>query len=88
MTAFPYADPSSQIENRNYLRPTQFLLSIARYPKITFFANTGNIPSLNFGVANQSTPLKDIPTPGDKIVFEDFSFRFLVDEDLVNYTQI
>tara|TARA_A100001201_G_scaffold241_1_gene626 strand:- start:904 stop:1338 length:435 start_codon:yes stop_codon:yes gene_type:complete len=43
---------------------------------------------MDLGVAVQSTYLKDIDVPGDKIIFEDFSLRFLVDEDLSNYMQI
>ena len=40
------------------------------------------------GVANQPTYLKDIPIPGDKLEFEDFTVRFLVDENLENYMEI
>ena len=43
---------------------------------------------MSLGIANQPTYLKDIPVPGDKIVFEDLTLRFIVDEDLVNYTEI
>jgi hypothetical protein len=85
---FTYIDPQNQIENRNPLRPTQFKFSLARAPKVTFFSNTANIPSMSLGIANQPTYLKDIPVPGDKINFQDFSLRFIVDEDLVNYTEM
>ena len=43
---------------------------------------------MTLGVANQATPLKDIDTPGDKILFDDFTLRFLVDENLENYLEI
>jgi hypothetical protein len=43
---------------------------------------------MTLGVAVQTNYLKDIDTPGDKIVFEDFSLRFLVDENLENYMEI
>ena len=52
------------------------------------FRNSANIPGLTLGVANQATPLKDIDTPGDKILFDDFTLRFLVDENLENYLEI
>ena len=77
-----------QIENRNFLSPTGFKFTLSRAPKVAFFSNSANIPGLNLGVAIQPTYLKDIPTPGDKIEFEDFTLRFLVDEDLSNYMQI
>ena len=76
------------IENRNFLTPVGFKFTLNRAPKVAFFSNTANIPSLNLGVANRSTYLTDVPVPGDKIIFEDFTLRFLVDEDLSNYLEI
>ena len=77
-----------QIKNRNFLAPTGFKLVVNRAPKVAFFSNAANIPGITLGEATQPTYLKDIPTPGDKIVFDDFTIRFLVDEDLKNYMQI
>jgi len=57
-------------------------------PKVSFFGNQVNIPQMTLGVAEQPTYLRDIPVPGDKIQFEDFSLRFLVDENLDNYMEI
>ena len=79
---------SNQIQNRNFLSPVGFKFTLNRSPKVAFFSNTANIPGLNFGVAVQSTPLVDIETPGDKIIFSDFTLRFLVDENLENYMEI
>ena len=78
----------NQIQNRNFLSPTGFRFSLIRAPKVSFFANSANIPDLNLGVANQPSYLKDIDVPGDKLQFGDFSLRFLVDEDLKNYMEI
>jgi hypothetical protein len=47
-----------------------------------------NIPGVSLGVAEQPTFLKNIDLPGDKMYFEDFVLRFIVDEDLENYMQI
>ena len=77
-----------QIKNRNFLAPTGFKLVVNRAPKVAFFSNGANIPGITLGEATQPTYLKDIPTPGDKIVFEDFTIRFLVDEDLKNYMEL
>ena len=79
---------TTPIENRNFLSPTGFKFSIKRIPKVAYFCNQANIPSLDLGVATQPTYLKDIPTPGDKIDFGDLTLRFLVDEDLGNYVQL
>jgi hypothetical protein len=40
------------------------------------------------GVAIQPTYLKDIPIPGDKLVFDDFRLTFNIDENLENYNII
>lgn len=74
-----------QIENRNFLSPTGFKFTLSREPKVAFFCNEANIPSLTLGVAIQPTYLKQLPTPGDIIEFEDLRIRFLVDENLENY---
>jgi hypothetical protein len=79
---------SGQIENRNFLSSVGFKFTLNRAPKVAFFANRANIPAITLGVANQPNYLTDIPVPGDKMVFEDFTLRFLVDEDLSNYMEI
>jgi len=85
MTGNPF---NNQIENRNFLSPLGFKFTLNRAPKVAFFGNSANIPSMTLGVAVQTTYLKDIDTPGDKIIFEDFTLRFLVDENLENYMEI
>ena len=77
-----------QIRNRNFLSPIGFKFNLQKAPTVDFFSQSANIPSINLGVAIQSTYLKDIPVPGDKLVFNDFSIRFLVDENLKNYLEI
>ena len=79
---------NNQIQNRNYLAPTGFQFNVSRAPKVTYFGNQVNIPSLTLGIANQPSYLKDIPRPGEKIDFEDLTLTFLVDEDLTNYMEI
>lgn len=79
---------SAPIENRNFLSPTGFKFTLKRSPKVAFFCNQANIPELTLGVAIQSSWLKDLDTPGDKIQFGDLNLRFLVDEDLGNYMEI
>ena len=78
----------NQIQNRNFLAPTGFNFTLTRAPKVAFFSNSANIPGLNLGVANQPNYLRDIPVPGDKMEFDDFTIRFLVDENLENYMEI
>ena len=75
-----------QISNRNFLSTSGFKFSLSRAPKVDFFSQSANIPGINLGAAIQPTYLKDIPIPGDKLVFDDFQLRFNIDENLENYT--
>lgn len=78
----------NQIANRNFLSTSGFKFNLTRAPKVDFFSKSANIPGINLGVAIQPTYLKDIPIPGDKLVFDDFQLTFNIDENLENYTTI
>jgi hypothetical protein len=78
----------NQIQNRNFLSPIGFKFVLNKAPKVAFFSNTANIPRIDLGTTAQPNYLRDIPVPGDKMEFEDFTLRFLVDEDLENYMEI
>ena len=84
----PQPRPGTPIGNRNFLSPIGFKFALKRAPGVAFFCNEANIPSMDLGIAEQPSYLRNIPTPGDKIEFGDLSIRFLVDEDLVNYMEI
>ena len=79
---------TNQLDNRNYLSPVGFKFSIVKVPKADFFSNQASIPGINLGFAEQPTYLKNIPVPGDKITYADFSLRFFVDENLTNYLEV
>jgi hypothetical protein len=79
---------TNQIKNKNFLSPIGFKFSLARAPKVDFFSNVANIPSLDLGNAVLPTYLRDLPIPGDKIIFGDFNLKFIVDEDFENYTEV
>ena len=77
-----------QVANRNFLAPVGFKFTLAKEPKVDFFSNSCRIPEISLGTSVQPTYLKDIDVPGDKLSYGDFSFRFLVDENLENYMKI
>lgn len=79
---------NTQTVNRNFLSPVGFKFSLAKAPKVDFYSNYANIPGIKLGVATYNRYGKNIPIPGDKMEFEDFSLRFLVDENLENYLEI
>jgi len=79
---------ANQIENRNFLSPIGFKFTLAKKPKVSFFSNSTKIPEINLGTVNQPSYLKDLDVPGDKLVYGDFTLRFLVDENLENYMAV
>tara|TARA_R100001509_G_C4755705_1_gene177936 strand:+ start:90 stop:632 length:543 start_codon:yes stop_codon:yes gene_type:complete len=79
---------TNQLDNRNYLSPVGFKFTITKVPKADFFSNSASIPGINLGYAVQPTYLKDLPVPGDKLTYQDFSLRFFVDENLTNYLEV
>jgi len=78
----------TQIQNRNYLSGIGFKFNLAKHPKVDFFSNSARIPEVNLATAVQSTYLKDIDIPGEKLTFGDFTLKFLVDENMENYMAI
>jgi hypothetical protein len=72
----------------DYASPTQFKFGIIKLPKVEYFCTAANIPGITLGTANQPTPLKDIPIPGDKLDYDTLNISFLVDENLENYREI
>ena len=77
-----------QIQNRNFLSPVGFKFTLAKYPKVDFFSNSARIPELSLGTAIQSSYLKDIDVPGEKLTYGDLTIRFLVDENMENYVLV
>ncbi len=79
---------NKQIGNRNFLSPVGFKFTLAKEPKVDFFSNSASIPNISLGTAVQPSYLKDVDIPGEKLTYGDFSLRFLVDENMVNYMAI
>jgi len=79
---------NKQIENRNFLSPVGFQFSLAKEPKAVFFCNSARIPEISLSVTRQSSYLKDLDVPGEKLTYGDLTLRFLVDENMENYMSI
>ncbi len=73
---------------RDYASPVQFRFKITKLPLVEFFIQSANIPGISLGSAQQTTPLYDIPIPGDKITYSALDLSFIVDENLNNYKEI
>ena len=77
-----------QIANRNFLSGVGFKFNLTKFPKVDFFSNSARIPELNLELARQSSYLKNIDIPGERLTFGDFTLRFLVDENMENYLAV
>lgn len=83
-----YSSITTTIPSTNYLRPNSFKFLIAKLPNVTYTCQSANLPELQLGVAMQETPFVDVPHPGDKVSFGEFTIRFLINEDLSNYKEL
>ena len=88
MTGTSQFKSSGQVENRNLLSKLSFRFTFQKAPKLAFYAEKINIPSISLGVAMQPSYLTSIPHPGDKMEFGDLNVTFKVDEDFTNYMEI
>ena len=70
------------------MSPLGFKLILTKTPKVDFLCQSANIPQISMGTAIQPSYLKDIPVPGDKVLYDDLTVRFLVDEKMENYLAI
>ena len=77
-----------QIANRNFLSGVGFKFNLTKFPKVDFFSNSARIPELSLELARQSSYLKNIDVPGERLSYGDFTLRFLVDENMENYQSI
>ena len=77
-----------QPDKLDYASPTQFQFGIHQLPKVEFFTVSATIPSISLGVVNVETPFKDIPVIGDKMVYDNLTITFIVDEYLENYISL
>ena len=77
-----------QPDNTNFLSPNGFEFILQRTPHLVYFCDQATLPAVSLGVAEMDTPNLRIPFPGDKLVFDQLSLRFKVDEDFKNYIEI
>ena len=55
-----------QPSNIDYASPTQFQLTVNQLPEVEFFITSLTLPGINLGETVIPTPLKQIPTMGEK----------------------
>ena len=78
----------NQPPNPNFLNTHRFRVVLRRAPSIVYFVQECNLPGISMGNATQPTPFTDVPVPGDKVQFSEFTMSFPIDEDMKNYKEI
>jgi len=78
----------TDITNKNMLSPVGFQLNIQRLPTLNFFVQSVTLPGITATTLDQQTPLRLVPTPGDKIEYSELEVIFKVDEDMKNYIEV
>ena len=74
--------------NLNFLSPIGFRFQLQRAPNVEYFCQAVTLPTLSINVAPQINAFVDIPRPGDKVAYGEFTMRFRIDEDMSNYLEI
>ena len=76
--------------NINMLSPTGFKLTINRekFANTEFFITSFGIPSLSAGEVQTNFQNNIGFTPGEALTYESLSLRFVIDEDMNNYTEM
>jgi hypothetical protein len=78
----------ANIENKNFLSPIGFQLSVQKLPHVNYFCTSASIPDINLGQADLENTFIRLPIPGDKLTFGQLNLSFRVDEDLKNFSEI
>lgn len=74
--------------NTNLLQSTKYLLTIDRIPTTQYFCQTANIPGVGLSQSDFNTPFIDIPIMGNKLKYNPFNIKFLVDEPMDSWKQL
>lgn len=73
--------------NDNFLQETKFSITMANMPYLSYFTNDLVLPGVSTNYATISTPYSDVKLAGDKLMYDELNFTFLLDEDLKVYEE-
>lgn len=74
--------------NTDLLQSTKFRITFDRLPGMTFFCQQANLPGVSLTEIPKPTPFVDLYVPGEKLIYDTLNFTFIVDEDLLAWTEI
>ena len=70
------------------LQPTKYTLSFAKISNVQYFCQSANIPGIKINPASFNTMSKNIVVPVNKMEYNNFSIKFLIDEKLSGWQQL
>jgi hypothetical protein len=70
------------------LQPSKFILTFNRLPAVQYFCQEANLPGVSVGNAEFNTPLVDVPIVGNKLSYNEFTVRFMIDEKINSWNQL
>lgn len=72
----------------NLLRPQRLLVTFDRLPNVSITAIRSPVPGVSAQKVVVPTPFSDISEPGDKMEFEEWTFDFLLQENLNGWLEV
>lgn len=82
---------STLTDNKNFLQPTGFKVSIerSRYGNLEYFAQSVIHPGASVPITEMPVPrIRNIPYAGDAIDYGQLDIELILDEDLKSYTEM
>lgn len=74
--------------NVNPLSPNGFMFTVGALPEVQYFCQEVNLPGITLGEPAMFNPFNAVPVPGEHLTYDSLSVKFLIDENMENYTSI
>lgn len=80
---------SWQPDTHNNLTNNKFQFFLGKCPRMSYFTQRVNIPTLSFGTSPQSNPTGIVARrPGTSFMYDDIQVGFAVDEKMTNWLEV
>ena len=66
--------------NFNLLSPVGFRFQLSRFPEVTYFCQSANIPGVSVGQVDVGTPMKTAYFHGDEVTYDELDAISIEDE--------
>lgn len=73
---------------QNYLSPMEFRFVIKRLPYVSFFTQSVSLPGVTINPVERGTPFKSLYITGDRLLYDQFTVNFRINENMDNYLEI